>query len=263
VLPVQVDGRVWGWILLGNADERRRRDADVAVLLTASDGIGLAVRREEALRAALTERAARARAEQARATELAETNARLARSLTRLTCEASLDAFVYQLHRELCDLLGGAATSQFEIHGSRGLGGKVVDAGASPGSAPDVTVAVQAPAGALPADVGSELLRVAQAALANALSHAGARRIVVDLAYPRADALAGSPPLASGLRISVADDGRGFDPETPRPGRYGLAGMYERAARVGAELTLVTAPGEGTEVVVMWCPRRYAAAIAE
>jgi hypothetical protein len=236
VLPVQVDGRVWGWILLGNADERRRRDADVAVLLTASDGIGLAVRREEALRAALTERAARARAEQARATELAETNARLARSLTRLTCEASLDAFVYQLHRELCDLLGGAATSQFEIHGSRGLGGKVVDAGASPGSAPDVTVAVQGPAAPLPADVESELLRIAQA---------------------------GSPPLASGLRISVADDGRGFDPETPRPGRYGLAGMYERAARVGAELTLVTAPGEGTEVVVMWCPRRYAAAIAE
>jgi GAF domain-containing protein len=120
ILPVQVDGPVWGWILLGNAAERRRRDADVAVLLTASDGIGLAVRREEALRAALAERAARERAEQARATELAETNARLARSMTRLTCEASFDAFVYQLHRELCDLLGGAATSQFEIHGSRG-----------------------------------------------------------------------------------------------------------------------------------------------
>ncbi len=50
----------------------------------------------------------------------------------------------------------------------------------------------------------------------------------------------------------MADDGRGFDPDAARPGRFGLAGMYERAARVGAELTLVTAPGEGTEVVVMW-----------
>jgi nitrate/nitrite-specific signal transduction histidine kinase len=76
----------------------------------------------------------------------------------------------------------------------------------------------------------------------------------IELAYTRPEVLVGGPELAAGARIRVADDGRGFDPDAARPGRYGLAGMYERAARVGAEVTLVTAPGEGTEVVVMWCP---------
>jgi signal transduction histidine kinase len=95
-----------------------------------------------------------------------------------------------------------------------------------------------------PPEVEFELLRVAQAALANAAQHADAARIAVTLDFGAGDAPA--------LRIVVADDGRGFDPAAPRPGRFGLVGMSERAARVGAALTLVTAPGEGTEVVVVW-----------
>jgi hypothetical protein len=94
------------------------------------------------------------------------------------------------------------------------------------------------------AEVEFELLRVAQAALANAAQHAHAARIAVTLDFGAGDAPA--------LRVAVADDGRGFDPAAPRPGRFGLVGMRERAARVGAALTLVTAPGEGTEVVVVW-----------
>lgn len=118
-----------------------------------------------------------------------------------------------------------------------------------------------------PAEVEFELLRIAQAALANAVQHAAAARIAVTLDYrPVPDA--GSPPGGGGgaapetaradraripaLRLVVADDGAGFESTVPRPGHFGLVGMRERAARVGAALTLVTAPGEGTEVVVVW-----------
>jgi signal transduction histidine kinase len=50
----------------------------------------------------------------------------------------------------------------------------------------------------------------------------------------------------------VSDDGRGFDPAAVPPGRFGLVGMRERAARVDASLAVVTAPGEGTRVVARW-----------
>jgi signal transduction histidine kinase len=107
-----------------------------------------------------------------------------------------------------------------------------------------VTLGVTGAPRRAPPGGGVRLLRVAQAALANAAQHAHAARIAVTLDFGAGDAPA--------LRVAVADDGRGFDPAAPRPGRFGLVGMRERAARVGAALTLVTAPGEGTEVVVVW-----------
>jgi GAF domain-containing protein len=98
----------------------------------------------------------------------------------------------------------------------------------------------------LPADVEMELLRIAQAALANAVQHAHAREIRVELAVASRDG------VARDVRLAVTDDGRGFDADAAHPARFGCSGMSERAVRVGAVLTVVTAPGEGTQVVVMW-----------
>ena len=54
------------------------------------------------------------------------------------------------------------------------------------------------------------------------------------------------------MTISVADDGRGFDShEAKGGGHYGLTSMLERAKSVGGALTLVTAPGQGTEVTAV------------
>jgi len=90
--------------------------------------------------------------------------------------------------------------------------------------------------------VESNLLRIYREALCNAVKHAHARTVEVELRYtPRS------------LTLSVRDDGCGFDPERLNPagsGRYGLLGMRERAERIGGRLTLHSSPGEGTELVV-------------
>jgi signal transduction histidine kinase len=91
--------------------------------------------------------------------------------------------------------------------------------------------------------VEREIVAVAQEALTNALRHAQARRI----------AISASTVQSIGLRLSIADDGRGI-PKDGATGGFGMTSMRERADRIGASLTIVTAPRKGTEVVLAWEP---------
>jgi signal transduction histidine kinase len=61
---------------------------------------------------------------------------------------------------------------------------------------------------------------------------------------------------SSDVTLSIADDGRGFDPDASYPGHFGLQLMREQAMAVGAALDLVTAPGRGTQVRVRVGRRR-------
>jgi len=88
-----------------------------------------------------------------------------------------------------------------------------------------------------------EVIGIAQEALTNAVRHARAGRITV-----RA-----STVKSIGLRLSIADDGRGI-PRERSSGGFGMTSMQERADRIGASLTIVTAPRNGTEVVLAWEP---------
>lgn len=92
----------------------------------------------------------------------------------------------------------------------------------------------------LPETVGHELLRVAQEATTNAVKHGGAQRIAITLDF-----------AADAVRLSVNDDGAGFDPTAPvPPGHFGLIGMRERVQKLGGDFTLRSAPGTGTTVEV-------------
>ena len=91
--------------------------------------------------------------------------------------------------------------------------------------------------------VEREIVAIAQEALTNAVRHSRARKITV-----RA-----STAQSVGFRLSVADDGRGIAREPVPPG-FGMTSMQERADRIGASLTIVTAPRNGTEVVLAWQP---------
>jgi len=87
------------------------------------------------------------------------------------------------------------------------------------------------------------LLRVALEAVTNAVTHAGARRIKIQLHFD-----------ARSVRLSVGDDGRGFDAsQTLASGgdnhHFGLVGMRERAEACGGHLTIESAPGSGTTII--------------
>lgn len=92
----------------------------------------------------------------------------------------------------------------------------------------------------LPETVAHELLRVAQEATANAVKHGGALHIIITLDFADQQ-----------VRLTVADDGKGFPPAAPVPaGHFGLLGMRERVQKLGGQFTLHSAPGKGTTVEV-------------
>lgn len=91
--------------------------------------------------------------------------------------------------------------------------------------------------GRLHPDVETVVYRVAQEALTNALKSADAGSITVTL-----------NELGGTIRLVVADDGRGFDPEGIEGKGLGLLGMSERAALVGGRLEIRSSPGAGTAV---------------
>ena len=92
----------------------------------------------------------------------------------------------------------------------------------------------------LPWRVETDLFRIAQEAVTNALRHADADEISVLL-----DRREGR------LRLVVEDDGRGFHrDDAAESDRLGLVGMRERAEILGGTLVVESLPGSGTTVVV-------------
>jgi signal transduction histidine kinase len=97
----------------------------------------------------------------------------------------------------------------------------------------------------LPAAIEAELYHIAQEALNNALKHAAATAVTVHLA------IVGAELGSCVVRLEVADDGRGFDPQAIGDhGGLGLISLRERAAKLGATVHIHSAPGAGTRVIV-------------
>jgi PAS domain S-box-containing protein len=92
----------------------------------------------------------------------------------------------------------------------------------------------------LPPSIQAELHQIAQEALNNALKHARAQEVRVQLHFGDAAAC-----------LTVQDDGVGFDLEIAQAGGgMGLPGMVERVQNIGGCLTVESAPGQGTMVTV-------------
>jgi signal transduction histidine kinase len=88
----------------------------------------------------------------------------------------------------------------------------------------------------LPTRTEVVLLRVGQEALANVRKHAAAQQVTVRLGYAEGK-----------VRLAVADDGTGFDPQAAHGG-YGLRSMQDRVRQVGGTVRVTSAAGAGTEV---------------
>jgi PAS domain S-box-containing protein len=105
-----------------------------------------------------------------------------------------------------------------------------------------------------PPDLRAILYRIAQEAIGNANKHAQPSQLEVILASD-----------ATGVFVTVRDDGLGFDVATAgeaQPGHLGLTTMVERAELTGGHCRLTSAPGAGTTVAA-WLPLDVAPARPE
>jgi signal transduction histidine kinase len=91
----------------------------------------------------------------------------------------------------------------------------------------------------LPEHCESNLLRIAQEALTNAVRHAGAATIRVFLAY-----------RPGAVVLEVDDSGQGMSSGRSFGGGFGIQGMRERARQIGGEIQILSNPGGGTRVIV-------------
>ena len=93
----------------------------------------------------------------------------------------------------------------------------------------------------LPAAVENNLLHIGREALTNAVKHARASRIRIEIDFEKEH-----------VRVRIRDDGRGFDAGSSNgAGGFGLISMRERAEQIGADLSVESAQGGGTQITVV------------
>ena len=92
--------------------------------------------------------------------------------------------------------------------------------------------------GRIPLRQEREMWRIAQEAIVNACKHAEATKVEITW---RSDGRTAT--------LEVTDDGKGIDGDGAKAGSYGLVGMRERAAAIGATLAVDSATGQGTRIV--------------
>ena len=83
------------------------------------------------------------------------------------------------------------------------------------------------------------LVRIVREAVSNTVRHGDATCVTVGLSG------------GDGVRVSVEDDGVGFDPAERNGGGFGLTSMSERARALGGELSVSSGPGQGTRIEVV------------
>ncbi|NBP81039.1 sensor histidine kinase, partial [bacterium] len=94
----------------------------------------------------------------------------------------------------------------------------------------------------LSTSVHYHLLRIIREAIGNAIKYAHATAVTIEASS--------QPHGREELVVTVTDDGQGFDvaERSAADGHFGIRGMHERARRIGACLSIVSEPGQGTTV---------------
>jgi signal transduction histidine kinase len=141
----------------------------------------------------------------------------------------SLRALVTDLRPAALDDLGAQAAIEDLAERARGRGLDVdlaIDLAYEQGREPTRPVT----------ELETAIYRIIQEALNNAAKHGDAHRANVEVVEERAT-----------VRVTVRDDGRGFDPVVQTAG-FGLIGMRERLELLQGTLEIKSAPGEGTTI---------------
>jgi signal transduction histidine kinase/ligand-binding sensor domain-containing protein len=260
-VPISVSGGIYGGLVLFYDREESFSVEDLELGLTLADHAALAI-----ANAQLHERLEQVAAETERS--------RLARDLhdavTQTLFSASLISEVLpatwesnqeegrKLLKELRQLSRGAMAEMrallLELRpaalAEAGLGDllrQLAEAAAGRSGIP-VTTTIEGSC-TLPPDVHVALYRIAQEALNNVIKHARASQVTVSLRYRPGDR---GEAGCQEVELQVSDDGCGFDPSAVSSEHLGLGIIRERAQAIGARLEIVTKPGKGTKVRVVW-----------
>jgi two-component system NarL family sensor kinase len=246
-IPLYARGRRLGIMNVASPDWRELSPGDLRLLYTVGDLLAIAIER-----ARLYARSAEAGAAEERNRLAREIHDTLAQGLTGIalqieTAEALLDdgadgaRIRAALERALAQTrssLDEARRSVQELRAAplegQSLAEALMDLGAG-----DARLRVDVPGEARLLSARAELgiYRIAQEAVANALRHAHATQVRVTLEI-----------AAGSARLTVQDDGAGFDPSTIERGRFGIVGMRERARLLGGSLHIESGPGDGTRI---------------
>jgi signal transduction histidine kinase len=217
--------------LLAQRARRRRAEEHVRALnrrlITAHEDERKSIARE--LHDDLSQRLARLSIDAAQLERGAGPAAEMRTELSQLS--EDVHALAYRLHPSTLDDLGLSEALRIECERAS--------------TAASVPVRLRAPdvLPPLSRDGALCLFRVAQEGLRNVARHAHAA--AVDLSLEAAD---------GGVRMTIRDDGAGFDPSDSRSRRgLGLAGMRERVELAGGRINIRSAPGRGTTIDV-WAP---------
>jgi ligand-binding sensor domain-containing protein/signal transduction histidine kinase len=127
-------------------------------------------------------------------------------------------------------------------HAGESLGVRLSEMAASMGGDAGIPIRIRlkGTAARLESDAEENLLLVVREAIRNAIRHASAASIQLEVQYRRRS-----------VKIRISDDGRGFVPaaiQAQQGPHYGLLGMRERVQRLGGRLQLSSGPGKGTVV---------------
>jgi signal transduction histidine kinase len=124
----------------------------------------------------------------------------------------------------------------------------------APEDGPEVQIRIAGIECPLPPQAESHLLRIAAEAVTNARKHSAAGQVRVDVRFEEGE-----------VRLTISDDGKGFDSTRlppPHAGHFGLFGMRERVEKLGGHLQIHSEPGKGTRIeVVAPCDGAAVAAI--
>ena len=251
-VPLRAHGRKLGLLNVADAQWRELSQEDLRLLQTVGDLLGIAVER-----ARLYERRAEWGATEERyrlARELHDTLGQgLAGILLRLealdvaleagTAGEALRDDLQQVMRLTRDNIEEARRSVLDLRAAplegRGLADALEALAGAQAEAGGFGVRFRAVGGGQPLPVRLEagVYRIAQEALNNIARHAGASEVELELEM-----------TPDRVRLMLADDGRGFDPEQTGGDRFGLVGLSERARLLDGRLSIESAPGRGTRL---------------
>lgn len=255
VLPLRVANETRGYWLLGQRDpDNQYSEADVELLKTLAGQTALAVvniEQAENLQAFYFADIGRNEAE--RSSLAAELHDDVLNQLAVINNNlpegnsASQEAYDKAVAR-IRDIINGLRPTMLNFGLHRALETLTDDLNDRLPEGPKIVLGLPASDVRYEQDVELSLFRIVQQACNNAIQHADCQHIEIS----------GSLDLDE-VHLTVLDDGKGFEMDGQMDlakllagKHFGLVGMFERAALIGAELRIDSVPGQGSQIVLTW-----------